>query len=213
MKNKFYLRLFVVLVFLLPLAAILLMNWMDKAYSNLPILGPVIKENGKVQYHTIADFSLVNQRNEIVTIADCDNKIVVADFFFTHCPSVCPKMTKNLQLVQANLKNHKIHIYSFSIDPERDSVERLKEYCEEMEIDNSNWDLLTGSKKEIYKLARNSFMLTATDGDGGPDDFIHSENFVLIDKHRRIRGFYEGTNEKEVERLILDIKKLENENE
>ncbi len=213
MKNKFYLRLFVVLVFLLPLIAILAMNWMDKNFSAPPILGPIIKGNGQVNYHTISDFSLKNQDNEEITLDDWDNKIVIADFFFTHCPTVCPAMTKNLKELQSRLNDDKnIHIYSFSIDPERDSVARLEEYVNQKEIDCRNWDLLTGSKQDIYRLARNSFMIVATDGDGGPDDFIHSEKFVLIDKQKRIRGYYEGTKESELEKLITDIKKLEHEN-
>ncbi len=213
MKNKFYLRLFVVLVFLLPIMANFGMNWINKNYTAPPILGPVTKEHGKVFYHTISDFSLKNQDGKQITRADWNEKIVVADFFFSHCPSVCPKMTKNLKALQTRLKDdNNIQIYSFSIDPERDSVARLKQYAEKQEIDNYNWDLLTGSKQDIYRLARNSFMIVATDGDGGPADFIHSEKFVLIDKQKRIRGYYEGTKESELEKLILDIKKLEHEN-
>jgi len=213
MKNKFYLRLFVVLVFLLPIMANFAMNWINKNYTAPPILGPVTNEHGKIAYHTIADFSLKNQDDKEISQADWNEKVLVADFFFSHCPSVCPKMTKNLKALQRRLKDDdNFHIYSFSIDPERDSVGRLKQYVQQQEIDNHNWDLLTGSKQDIYRLARNSFMIVATDGDGGPTDFIHSEKFVLIDKHKRIRGYYEGTKESELEKLILDIKKLEHEN-
>src|SRR5690606_15218278 len=100
---------------------------------------------------------------------------------------------------------------SFSVDPYRDSVEILQKFSRKYELDNRNWDLITGDKKTIYKLARNSFMLVAADGDGGPEDFIHSEKLVLVDTEKRIRGYYNGTDEKEVTQLIRDIKKLKDE--
>ena len=121
-------------------------------------------------------------------------------------------MTKNLKDVAIAFKNdHEILISSFTVDPYRDSARQLKSFSKRMNIDNSNWHLLTGDKKEIYRLARNSFFIVATDGDGGPADFIHSEKLVLIDKQKRIRDYYEGTNEREVQRLIHDIKKLREE--
>ncbi|RYG29073.1 MAG: SCO family protein, partial [Chitinophagaceae bacterium] len=138
-------------------------------------------------------------------------KIVVVDFFFTHCAAICPRMTAGVKQVQQAFSKDELHIASISVDPERDSVGRLRWYQEKFSIDPANWELLTGDKKEIYKMARNSFMVVATDGDGGPADFIHSEKLVLVDKQKRIRGYYNGTDEKEVRALIADIQKLKNE--
>lgn len=213
MRTKNSIFLMAALVFVVPFAAFAAMNWYTKKFSKLPVLGPVKKEGKKTLDHTIADFSFINQDNRQVTMANWKGKIVVADFFFTHCPSVCPAMTRNLQKVQTALQtDDEILINSFSVDPFRDSAAQLKSFSKRMKINNANWDLLTGDKQELYKLARNSFMIVATDGDGGPDDFIHSEKLVLIDKQQRIRGYYQGTSEKETERLIHDIKKLKDEN-
>ena len=117
-------------------------------------------------------------------------------------------MTSNLKRVQQAFGEGEILINSFSVDPQRDSAVQLKKYAEKFKINSANWQLLTGDKKDIYKLARNSVMIVATDGDGGPDDFIHSEKLVLIDKQKKIRGYYDGTSKKETDQLIYDIKKL-----
>jgi protein SCO1 len=210
MKNKTTIRFFVIIVFAVPVLAFAAMSWFEKKFDRLPILGPVKEEAGKISNHVIEDFNLTNQDGQPVSTADWKNRIVIADFFFTHCPSVCPVMTKNLKKVQQQFDRDIIMIISFSIDPERDSVSQLKKYSTQRELDNSNWSLITGSKKEIYALARNSFLVVATDGDGGPEDFIHSDQLVLIDQQKRIRGFYKGTESTDVEQLINDIKKLEN---
>jgi protein SCO1 len=213
MKNKTSIRLFVVLVFIIPLVAFAAMNWYEKKFSPLPVIGPQKNEAGIINEHKITSFSLVNQEGQRITMSGWKDRIVIADFFFTHCPSICPAMTKNLQKVQAVYKGDKeLLINSFSVDPERDSAAQLKSYARRMKLDNANWELLTGDKKEIYRLARNSFMVVATDGDGGPGDFIHSDKIVLIDQQKRIRGYYSGTDEKEMDQLILDIKKLKDEN-
>lgn len=212
MKNKTTIRLFIVIVFAVPLLAFAALNWFEAKFERLPILGPVTKENGKVKNHVVGDFKLINQDGQMVSTTNWKNRIVVADFFFTHCPSVCPAMTKNLKRVQQQFNKDLLSINSFSIDPERDSAAQLKKFSEKYQLDNTNWNLLTGRKKEIYALARNSFMIVATDGDGGPEDFIHSDQLVLIDKHKRIRGYYKGTDNTEVDQLINDIKKLENDN-
>jgi len=122
-------------------------------------------------------------------------------------------MTSNLKLVQDAFKNDdNVVIISFTVDPETDTAGRLKWYANHFSINTSKWNLLTGDKKDIYKLARESFYVSAGDGDGGPDDFIHSDKLVLIDKQKQIRGYYTGTEKNDVEKLIHDIKKLENEN-
>ena len=205
MFRKFNIWLFVTAVVILPVSVYAVVNWYEKNVERLPVL--INKD------HRIADFELTNQHGGITTIKDWDNKIVVADFFFTRCLSVCPKMTNSLKIVQAAATQNKdLFITSFTVDPEGDSVSRLRQYVKRFDLDESNWALLTGSKKDIYRLARKSFLVTATDGDGGPNDFIHSDLLILIDKQKRIRGYYEGTIEKEIQQLIKDIKKLENEN-
>ena len=191
------------MVFIIPVSAWVLLNWYEKKVQVLPIMG-------KTKQHRIGDFYLTNQDGQLKTTADWNNKIVIADFFFTHCPSICPKMTKSLKKIQEFFKTDtEIIISSFTVDPERDSSVQLKKYARQYNLDTRNWNLLTGDKKEIYKLARNSFMIVATDGDGGPEDFIHSENLVLVDKQKRIRGYYDGTSDTEVNQLISDIKKLQ----
>ena len=194
---------FAIMVFIIPVSAWALLNWYEKKVQVLPIMG-------KTQQHRIGDFHLTNQEGQLKTTADWNNKIVIADFFFSHCPSICPKMTKSLKKIQEFFKTDtEIIISSFTVDPERDSSAQLKKYARQYNLDTRNWNLLTGDKKEIYKLARNSFMIVATDGDGGPEDFIHSENLVLVDKQKRIRGYYDGTSDTEVNQLISDIKKLQ----
>ncbi len=203
-NNKYSIWFFVAAVIFLPLSVYGVVKWYEKKFNSLPVLG----EKG----HTIEDFQLVNQEGETVTTAKWNNKIVVANFFFSHCPLVCPKMTKNLRSVQTVYKgDEEILINSFTVDPERDNPEVLKAFANRFNALN-NWDFLTGDKKSIYKLARKSFLVVATDGDGGPEDFIHSEMFVLVDKNKRIRGFYKGTCSSETNQLINDIKKLKNEN-
>ena len=178
--KKYGLWLFIAAVTIIPVMLFAVVKWYENKYTKLPVLGG--------EGHTIANFRLVNQHGGYTSLQDWDNKIVVADFFFTHCPVVCPKMTRSLKKVQEVYINDKeFSISSFSVDPERDSASQLEQYAEKMNIQH-DWQLLTGDKKEIYKLARKSFLVTVTDGDGGPQDFIHSELLVLIDKQKRIRG-------------------------
>lgn len=213
MKQRHTIRLFIIMVFVIPVAAYALLNVYEKKAGTLPVLGPVLKVNGSPTEHHISDFHLTNQEGQTVSRADWKDKIVVVDFFFTHCPSICPKMTTNLKRVNTIFRaDNSVRINSFSVDPERDSSAQLKRYAIQFGIDTRHWDLVTGGKKEIYRLARNSFMIVATDGDGGPGDFIHSEKLVLIDKQGRIRGYYSGTSYDETDQLINDIKKLQNEN-
>lgn len=203
MLKKHFIWLFVAAIVVLPLSVFAVVYWYQSNYQALPVLG----EEG----HTVADFKMINQDGKIITVTDWKDKITVVDFFFTHCTSICPRMTRNLKTVQhAYGSDDQILLNSFSVDPERDSVERLHVYALQFGI-NKNWNLLTGNKKEIYRLARKSFLVVATDGDGGPADFIHSDNMVLIDKQKRIRGFYNGTDETETAQLIKDIKKLKTE--
>lgn len=200
MQNKKVMWMFVAAVLLIPITVFGIVHWCQSTYEKLPILG----EKG----HTIPDFELRNQYGNATSTKSWNNRIVVVNFFFTHCPSICPKMMYQLKRVQAYSGVDDLNICSFTVDPERDSVERLKAYAGQMEL-HGDWELITGDKKELYRLARKSFYLDATDGDSGANDFIHSDKLVLIDKEKRIRGFYNGTDEADVNKLITDIKKLQ----
>ncbi|MDT0538968.1 SCO family protein [Croceitalea sp. P059] len=158
------------------------------------------------KYHTIADFMLTNQNGETITEQSYENSIYIADFFFTTCPSICPIMTKNMANIQEQILNDdEVMLLSHSVTPKIDSVEQLKKYAIEKGVIDAKWNLVTGDKKQIYELARKSYLAVKNDGDGGPFDMIHTENFILVDKERRIRGFYDGTNEEEIKELLEDL--------
>ena len=145
--------------------------------------------------HKIANFSFTNQNGKTITEKDYENTIYVADFFFTTCPTICPKMTDNMVWLQNQLKNYsEVKLLSFSVTPDIDTPEVLKEYALEKGVDDARWNLVTGDKSAIYYLARKSYLAVKT---GKPEelyDMVHTENFILIDKNKRIRGFYDGTN-------------------
>ena len=161
------------------------------------------------KYHTIGDFSLTNQNGKIITQEDYKDKIYIADFFFTTCPTICPIMTKNMADIQKEIiGDDDVLLLSHSVTPQIDSVAQLKKYAIEKGVDDSKWNLLTGDKKQIYDLARKSYLAVKTDGDGGPFDMIHTENFILVDKQKRIRGFYDGTNKEDIKQLLTDLEIL-----
>jgi protein SCO1/2 len=162
----------------------------------------------KIKYHTISDFNLINQNGDTITQDFYNDKIYVADFFFTTCQSICPIMTKNMKEIQEKLINDKeILLLSHSVTPEIDSVGQLKKYAIANEINDDKWNLVTGDKKQIYNLARKSY-LAVEDSPLGDYDMIHTENFMLIDKRKQIRGFYDGTLDAEITRLLEDIEIL-----
>jgi len=158
------------------------------------------------KYHTIADFSFTNQNGETITQKDYEGKIYVADFFFTTCQTICPVMTTNMVEVQkAIINNPKVMLLSHSVLPDIDSVPVLKKYAIEKGVMDSKWNLVTGDKKDIYGIARKSYLAVKT---GKPEelyDMVHTENFVLVDAQRRVRGFYDGTKKEDIKRLIEDI--------
>ena len=161
------------------------------------------------KYHHIADFSLTNQNGKTITQDDYKDKIYVSDFFFTTCQTICPIMTKNMHEVQKKIiADNEVMLLSHTVTPDIDTVAQLKRYAIEKGVNASKWNLVTGDKKQIYELARKSYLAVKNDGDGGPFDMIHTENFMLIDKSRQIRGFYDGTDLKEINRLLEDIKIL-----
>lgn len=163
----------------------------------------------KGRNHKIADFSLTNQNGKTITQNDYEGKIYIADFFFTTCQSICPKMTHNMAEIQkATLDNPDILLLSHTVMPEVDSVPILKKYALEKGVNDKKWNLVTGTKEQIYDLARRSYLAVKI---GKPEeryDMVHTENFVLVDKERRVRGFYDGTKEEDVKRLIEDVKWL-----
>ena len=193
--------------------------YVNKPIETLPIYSPsmvskeLVEENIQFikKYHKIKDFSMKNQNGETITQEFYNDKIYVADFFFTTCSTICPIMTENMGYVQEKIKNDSdVLLLSFSVTPEIDSVEQLKKYALEKNVIDSKWNLVTGNKKDIYNLARTSYLVAKTNGDGGKYDMIHTENFVLVDKEKRIRGFYDGTNSKEMDQLLNDINILKN---
>lgn len=161
------------------------------------------------KYHTISDFSLINQNGDTITEANYSDKIYVADFFFTTCLTICPIMTDNMGFLQQQVADDPgVMLLSHSVTPEIDSVPRLKEYALEKGVINGKWNLVTGDKKQIYELARKSYLAVKSDGDGGPFDMIHTENFILVDKEGRIRGTYDGTKKADMHRLLEDLEIL-----
>ena len=184
----------------------------------LPIYSPNMVSSELVEedirhvkkYHKISDFSLTNQNGKVITQEYYDNKIYIADFFFTTCPTICPIMTENMFQIQEKTIGNDVLLVSYSVTPEIDSTAQLKKYALEKGVNDNKWNLLTGDKKQIYDLARKSYLVAKNDGDGGKYDMIHTENFVLIDKEKRIRGCYDGTNNEEMDKLLKDVKILEN---
>lgn len=203
-------------ILLFSAAAITLFYTILKPTETLPIYQPD-EVNEKLvdtsiihvsKYHKISDFKLINQNGEEITQEFYKNKIYVADFFFTTCQDICPIMTKNMYRLQEELKeDNDILFLSHTVIPEIDTVQQLKKYAVDNKIDESKWNLVTGDKKQIYELARKSY-LAVEDAEFGEYDMIHTENFMLIDKKRQIRGFYDGTNDLEIDRLISDIEIL-----
>jgi len=207
-------RLFGIVLLLMSIVIVYLMYNALSPKKRLPVYQPSMVNAALVdstlhdvkKYHTIADFALTNQNGERVTEETYANKIYVADFFFTTCPSICPIMTKNMAMVQKQiLHDDEVLLLSHSVTPQIDSVAQLKKYALEKGVIDTKWNLVTGDKKQIYELARKSYLAVKTDGDGGRFDMIHTENFILVDKERRIRGFYDGTNSEAIAKLMEDL--------
>lgn len=215
MKSLLYkYRKFFIVLIVFSVVTISLFYSALKPQKTLPIFNPADVNpelvdstvQYKSKYHTIADFSFVNQNGDTITQKNYEGKIYVADFFFTTCGSICPKMTTNLEEVQkAVLNNPKVMLLSHTVFPEVDSIPVLKTYAVKHGVVDSKWNLVTGDKKEIYTMARKSYLAVKL---GRPDqlyDMVHTENFVLVDQKRRVRGFYDGTNKEEIKRLLEDI--------
>ncbi|MFM2392189.1 MAG: hypothetical protein RLZZ546_166 [Bacteroidota bacterium] len=179
-------------------------------YYDTPDFTPKWDIKNKTSFHTIRSFSLISQENKIFTEKDIEGKICVADFFFTTCPGICPKMTKSMSNIQKEFINDdEVLLLSHSVTPEKDSVSVLKKYALEKNINFKRWKLLTGNKNEIYDLGRKYYFVEEDEGiKKGNDVFLHTENFILIDKQRHIRGIYNGLDPNSINNLINDIKLL-----
>ena len=178
----------------------------------LPIYGEKKIIAGDTIYHQIANFNLTNQIGQVVNQNTTKNKIYIANFFFATCQSICPMMSNQLQEVQkAFLADDSVLILSHSVNPLHDTVAVLSNYADTYGVKTNKWHLLTGNKKQIYDLAKTSYLVNAFEDDGSPEGFLHSELFLLIDEKSRIRGMYDGTNTAEVKKLIEDVKLLKQE--
>lgn len=223
---KFNIKSFSTIIVLILLLVVppIIYSYVTKGFNNfikLDIVGERDLDTG--EYHTISEFSFINQLGEQVNNDSMKGNIYIADFFFTNCPSICPVMTKNMAYVQNKLKVYpNIKFLSHTVDPDNDSPLRFKEYINEMRlkninIDESNWDFVTGKKEEIYDVAKSYFVNVSADS-LAPGGFLHSEYFVLVDREGRIRsgidkngnvvGVYDGTNEAQLRDLINDVKVL-----
>lgn len=182
--------------------------------ENLPIFGQREVVGSDTVYHTIAPFAFLDQDSVWVTNDTFKDNIYVADFFFTTCRTICPIMKKQmLRVYEATAEMPDVKILSHTIDPEYDTIALLHDFAERLGVESKRWHFVTGVKDSIYKIAQTSYFATAMEDKTEPDGFIHSGAFLLIDKRQRIRGKYDGTKEEDVNRLIIDIKKLRRESE
>ena len=181
--------------------------------ADLPIyqpsdLNPALVDPAALAHedHRILPFTLVNQMGDTVTEADVAGQVLVVDFFFTRCATICPMLTSNMKRVQDSFRAQEgVRLLSHSVTPVADSVSVLSAYGEANGVEADRWWLLTGPKPEVYKLARQSYFAALDEGDGGFQDFVHTENMVLVDTLGRLRGFYDGTDLDEVNRLVRDV--------
>ena len=210
----------ILFIFFFSIVFVPIIYFMVKPKSELPIYNPVDVNprlvDDKVKHinrgHRISDFRLTNQNGKIVTQDDFENKIYIADFFFTRCQTICPIMAINMAELQAHYKNDSdIKFLSHSVTPIIDSVSVLRRYADKNAAIDGKWEITTGDKKHIYELARKSYFAVLDEGDGGEQDFIHTEQFVLVDKKKQIRGFYDGTDKEEIQRIFKDIAILKKE--
>lgn len=199
-------------MFLAVVSGLLFASCAEKKEGALPIFGEKEVQGGDTIYHTIADFRFVDQDSAFVTNDTFKDKIYVADFFFTSCRTICPIMKTQMLRVYDSIQNDPdVLLLSHSIDPEYDTVGLLHDYAERLGVTSNKWHFVTGSKEDIYKIAQTSYFATAMEDKAEPDGFIHSGAFLLIDKDKRIRGKYDGTREEDVNRLLVEIKRLKKE--
>ena len=210
----------IIFLFFFVIIFIPVLYFMLRPRAELPVYNPsdinplLVDESVRniTKDHSIADFKLINQNGDTITKADFTGKIYVADFFFTRCKTICPVMAINMKDLQDHFKNDTdVKFLSHSVTPIMDSVPILKAYADKKGAIDGKWELTTGDKKHIYELARKSYFAVLDEGDGGDQDFIHTERFILIDKKFQIRGLYDGTDKNEIPRIIRDIEILKKE--
>jgi len=210
------------LIFLLFFTIIFvpIIYFLVKPKSQLPVYNPVdvnprlVDDSVKniSRDHRIGDFHLINQDGDSISSKDFEGKIYIADFFFTRCQTICPIMAINMAELQEFYKeDDELKFLSHSVTPIIDSVSVLHDYAEKNRAIDGKWEITTGDKRHIYELARKSYFAVLDEGDGGAQDFIHTEQFVLIDKAKQIRGFYDGTDATELDRIKKDIEILKSE--
>ncbi len=209
---------------LIGLAAILVIGYFgygafeayrsEKPAKILPYYGPigkdsVAKDSTSADYYKIPDFSFLDQDSQVVNKAGLRGKIFISDFFFTTCQGICPAMTHQMdRLAKAYQDDNEIWFLSHTVNPEYDTVGVLRSYAESKGVSNSNWRFLTGTKKALYKMAREGYFIDYNQGKGRDENFVHTENFVLVDKEGHIRGYYDGTDSTSINDLMKDIKLL-----
>ena len=201
--------LFFSLAIVLPTVAFFTMRYYQQNISELPYYAENYAIQNNIPDFKVPAYQFINQDSLTVDNSFTDGKIWVAHYFFTTCPTICPAMISGMSDVQEQFKNNsELRIVSFTVDPKTDTPEVLKNYAENRGIDTQQWQLATGDKKLLYRFARKGLFIEATYGDGGANDFIHSEKLVLIDSNNRIRGYYDGTESSDIKLLINDIQRL-----
>lgn len=210
-------KFFAIVLFVLSAIIITIIYQLLKPEPTLPIYQPDMVNKELVdttvqyvrKYHKVPDFKLVNQNGDTITQKNYEDKIYITDFFFTTCQGICPIMTDHMVKIQEEFKDDpEVLLLSHSVTPEIDSVVQLKKYAEEKGVIDEKWNLVTGDKKQIYDLARKSYLVAKSQGNGGKYDMVHTENFALVDKNKQVRGFYDGTNPEAIEQLVEDVKLL-----
>ncbi|MEO2058437.1 MAG: SCO family protein [Mesonia sp.] len=210
-------KFFAIVLFVLSAIIITIIYQLLKPEPTLPIYQPDMVNKELVdttvqyvrKYHKVPDFKLVNQNGDTITQKNYEDKIYITDFFFTTCQGICPIMTDHMVKIQEEFKDDpEVLLLSHSVTPEIDSVAQLKKYAEEKGVIDEKWNLVTGDKKQIYDLARKSYLVAKSQGNGGKYDMVHTENFALVDKNKQVRGFYDGTNPEAIEQLVEDVKLL-----
>lgn len=207
-RSKQFLFLFALLLF--PSLLYIFLSTGKHKFTQLPYFGPKeVNSSGDTIYHSIPPFSFINQDGKTITNNNFDNKVYVANFFFSTCKSICPDMSSQLIRIQERfLHNEDVLILSHTVDPETDSVEVLKNYAQHYGAISDKWHFVTGNKKELYDIAKNGYLVNALEAENDEEGFIHSELFILIDKEKHIRAIYDGTSTAEVNKLIDDINVL-----
>ena len=189
---------------------------MPKHYFADSVIDKIVdgKKVSDTVWHRLDNISLVNQLGDTVSLDDINGSIIIADFFFTRCPSICPTLTKNMKQLQDAMKmkdsrrridSSYVRFISFTVDPERDTPDVLKRYADKYAVNHDTWWFLTGDKKKIYDYALNELKLGLQDGEGVDSNFIHTSKFVLIDKRRNVRGYYDGLDSTSMSKLAEDL--------